>query len=119
MVASKVNNGRVAVAIDPNADCDTTILGIRKGIVFIRSNVRAEMAVDVQEDDVFAVLSSFAPPQVDAAVESLLFSLSRSVEVEQAAEEMLLEAKVSQAFAVLVAVGNTPSVGAQPPEQFP
>ncbi|CUG89987.1 Hypothetical protein, putative [Bodo saltans] len=119
MVTPTVSNSRVAVAVDPNVDCDTTIVGIRNGIVFIRSNVRTAMTVDVQEDDVFAMLSSLAPPQVDSAVESLLCSLSRLTEVEQAAEEMLLEAKVSQGFAVLVAVGSKPSASAQPPERFP
>lgn len=113
------SGGRVAVAADPNAACDTTVLGIRNGIVFIRSNSRADMAVDVQQDDVFAVLSSLAPPQVDTAIESLLCSLSRLTGIEQAAEDMLLESKATHGLALLVSIGSVPCCTAQPPEQFP
>jgi hypothetical protein len=118
--ATKPCHGRLSLGVlESDTQCDQMVVGVRKGAVFVRSSAHMEMELDVQQDDVFAIIAHLTPSQVDVAIESLLCSLSRSADVEEATEQLLLDSSAQRGIAVVVALGSSSSAIAQPPEQFP
>lgn len=115
----KENRGSSSVSVHAGAS-GATVVGVRNGAVFMRCDDAAEVEFDVVQDDILAIFSKLTAPQVDAAIESLLCSLSRSVHsVEEVAENMLVDSQAGDgALTMISAVSSECSSESQPPEYF-